>query len=219
MNNGNGSDARTAAKRPNAAHEIPAAIALGFIGWVSTSQMKDALALIEKIEQKLALRGYIEATDEQLRDLYHRPSGPRQRPRTRRMGGGGAAGIPSIIIMFGYVLSEAIIREFVHEGWTKAIAPALKTMRKRRLPKGSNAKLKIPPQGINLELWFGVEQVSINIRSDNDDPDILSPLVPEALARARQWLNEKGVTHRYLTYCIRNGQVPAVPMLSEAPVK
>ena len=126
-------------------------------------------------------------------------------------------GLESLIIGFGLYLatkaSDKAVDELLSQVYTDRVQPALRRLgdrlRSHRAHSGE-------PMLTRFDHWFDGSKVLVRICIYTEAPETAdSVLVAEVLRLAVSWLNSHPVTHRVLTYEVREGKIPAEPLLSE----
>jgi hypothetical protein len=157
--------------------------------------------------------GYIdasEATQIQIpRSLY-----PKQRHfRTEPIG------LISIAIFLGTTIGAWALEKILDEILEQKIKPAFQKLKNnfmRKDAKDESTDLEIT---FKFGIWYAADQVYINVvarLATPEDFDSLEFLLPQVEQAAYDWLLDKRVESRVLTYYIVDGKIPEQPMLSES---
>jgi hypothetical protein len=64
--------------------------------------------------------------------------------------------------------------------------------------------------------WFAADAVYVQVILETKGTDIeeVHALITKAFEQAHSWINEHGVTHKFVTYRITGGELTSVPQLS-----
>lgn len=125
-------------------------------------------------------------------------------------------GLEALVVGFGVYLatkiSDKAVDELLSKVYIDRVKPAL-------LKLGARLRSRQRTGGVVLarfDHWFDGSKVLVRVCVYTVAPETADPaVVAEALRSAVDWLRTHPVTHRVLTYEVRDGQIPSEPLLSE----
>ena len=202
-------------KRNNGA-ELSAGMIFRFQG--SASDYRNiAGPFVEGAEHRLRTMGFVDAS-EWLASSATNTNPPfelAKRTQTFRADIGLSGVAVGIVIFLGSTVGSWAVSKVCDEIYEKGIRPHLRATLKRLTKK----RQETPHRSLAFQfgVWFAADNVYVQVIMEIDpgeDSEKLQALIPQAFVYARQWLDDHGVTHRFVTYRISGGQLSSTPQLS-----
>jgi hypothetical protein len=189
-----------------------------FAMFASSSQQRDFMEAFDGFEQEWESQGYESLSSSQTKG---RLSGRTPYPEEWMPKGpiNAAFGPPHFIQFIAFLKDpftvatiEVILAGILHSALTRF---------RRLFGEGKGKKTIQLPVKLCPTLWFACEEVLVTIIADIETPEDFRAaelLIAEGFRRASLWIDHHGVTHPYLTYHIRNGNLDVKPTLSQRPL-
>lgn len=126
-------------------------------------------------------------------------------------------GLETLIVGFGVYLatrlSDKAVDELLSKVYADRVQPALHRLGARLRSRGVQSDEAVLTR---FDHWFDGSKVLVRICVYTKAPETAdSAVVAQVLRLAVSWLNSHPLTHRVLTYEVREGNIPAEPSLSE----
>lgn len=127
-----------------------------------------------------------------------------------------AFGLEALVVGFGIYLvtkiSDKAVDELLSKVYTDRVKPALLKLGARLRSRQVTGDVVLA----RFDHWFDGSKVLVRVCVYTKTPETAdTAIVAETLRSAVNWLRTHPVTHRVLTYEVRDGRVPSEPFLSE----